>query len=141
MQARLDRLVEQRVEHLRPTAGAIAQEGRQVERRRQEIARPLFDAARPITMSASSRPVPSEVVPDPYDANVFHVRRGIARDRDLIFLARPGMTGYWQVEARNEVSFAERQAMEAHYVRNWSVWWDLEILLRTPLAMLGPDGK
>lgn len=62
-------------------------------------------------------------------------------DRDLIFLARPGMTGYWQVEARNDVDFEERQAMEADYVRNWSVWWDLVILLRTPLAMLGPDGK
>jgi Undecaprenyl-phosphate galactose phosphotransferase WbaP len=62
-------------------------------------------------------------------------------DRDLIFLARPGMTGYWQVEARNDVDFAERQSMEAHYIRNWSVWWDIEILLRTPLAMLGPDGK
>ncbi len=62
-------------------------------------------------------------------------------ERDLIFLARPGMTGYWQVEARNEVSFEERQAMEAHYVRNWSVWWDLEILLRTPVVMLSPNGK
>lgn len=62
-------------------------------------------------------------------------------DRDLIFLARPGMTGYWQVEERNEASFEERQALEADYVRNWSVWWDIVILLRTPLAMLGPDGK
>ena len=62
-------------------------------------------------------------------------------ERDLIFLARPGITGYWQVEARNEVSFEERQAMEAHYVRNWSVWWDLEILLRTPIVMLSPNGK
>jgi len=62
-------------------------------------------------------------------------------DRDLIFLARPGMTGYWQVEARNDVSFEERQALEADYVRNWSVWWDIVILLQTPLAMLGPDGK
>jgi Undecaprenyl-phosphate galactose phosphotransferase WbaP len=62
-------------------------------------------------------------------------------ERELIFLARPGMTGYWQVEGRNDFSFEERQAMEAHYVRNWSVWWDLEILLRTPLVMLSPNGK
>lgn len=80
----------------------------------------------------------SLVGPRPYLVSEFD---DMGRDRDLIFLARPGMTGYWQVEARNEVSFEERQAMEAHYVRNWSVWWDLEILLRTPLAMLGPDGK
>lgn len=57
-------------------------------------------------------------------------------DRDLIFLARPGLTGYWQVTARNDVDFDERQAMEAHYVRNWSFWWDVEIMLRTPQAML-----
>ena len=57
-------------------------------------------------------------------------------DRDLIFLARPGLTGYWQVTARNDVDFEERQAMEAHYVRNWSFWWDVEIMLRTPRAML-----
>ena len=62
-------------------------------------------------------------------------------DRDLIFLARPGLTGYWQVGARNDVSFAERQAMEAHYVRNWSFWWDVEILLRTPGAMLTKGGR
>jgi Undecaprenyl-phosphate galactose phosphotransferase WbaP len=62
-------------------------------------------------------------------------------ERDLIFLARPGMTGYWQIEARNDVSFEERQSMEAHYVRNWSVWWDIDIMLRTPGVMLSKTGK
>lgn len=62
-------------------------------------------------------------------------------ERDLIVLARPGITGYWQVEGRNDVTFEERQAMEASYVRNWSFWWDLEILLRTPLALLARRGK
>ncbi len=62
-------------------------------------------------------------------------------ERDLIVLARPGMTGYWQVEGRNDVTFEERQAMEAAYVRNWSVWWDLEILFRTPLALLERTGR
>lgn len=60
----------------------------------------------------------------------------MGQDRDLVFLARPGLTGYWQVTARNDVDFDERQAMEAHYVRNWSFWWDVEIMLRTPHAML-----
>ncbi len=65
----------------------------------------------------------------------------MSRLKDLIFLARPGMTGYWQVEARNDVGFDERQVMEAHYVRNWSVWWDIEILVRTPAAILDRTGK
>jgi Undecaprenyl-phosphate galactose phosphotransferase WbaP len=62
-------------------------------------------------------------------------------ERDLIFLARPGMTGYWQVEGRNDVTFDERQTLEAAYVRNWSVWWDVELMLRTPVAVLARRGK
>ncbi len=65
----------------------------------------------------------------------------MGEERDIIFLARPGITGYWQVEERNEATFEERQAMEANYVRNWSVWWDVEIMIRTPLKMLAPRGK
>src|SRR5690606_12349925 len=71
----------------------------------------------------------SLVGPRPY---LVRELREMGAVKDLIFLARPGMTGYWQTEARNDVSFEERQVMEAHYVRNWSVWWDIEILLRTP---------
>jgi Undecaprenyl-phosphate galactose phosphotransferase WbaP len=62
-------------------------------------------------------------------------------DRDLVFLARPGMTGYWQVSGRNDVTFAERQAMEAHYVRNWSFWWDVELMLRTPIVLAQRTGS
>lgn len=62
-------------------------------------------------------------------------------ERELVFLARPGMTGYWQVSGRNDITFAERQAMEAHYVRNWSVWWDVELVLRTPLVLARRTGR
>ena len=50
---------------------------------------------------------------------------------EIITEAKPGMTGYWQVSARNEVSFAERVQMESYYVRNWSIWWDLVLLVQT----------
>lgn len=80
----------------------------------------------------------SLVGPRPYLVRELEV---MGSERDLIFLARPGMTGYWQIEARNDVTFEERQAMEAHYVRNWSVWWDIDILLRTPGVMVGKTGK
>lgn len=80
----------------------------------------------------------SLVGPRPY---MVRERSHMGTETDVIFLARPGMTGYWQTEARNEVSFEERQGMEAHYVRNWSVWWDVDILLRTPGAMLERSGK
>lgn len=80
----------------------------------------------------------SLVGPRPYMVRELEI---MGQERDLIFLARPGMTGYWQVEARNDVTFEERQTMEAHYVRNWSVWWDIDILLRTPGVMVGKTGK
>ncbi len=51
---------------------------------------------------------------------------------------KPGITGLWQVSGRNDVSYEERVALDAYYVRNWSVWLDLYILARTvPVALSG----
>jgi Undecaprenyl-phosphate galactose phosphotransferase WbaP len=61
--------------------------------------------------------------------------------KDIILQAKPGMTGYWQVSERNDVTFADRLEMEAHYVRNWSIWWDIVILAKTVPAMLEKRGK
>ena len=57
-----------------------------------------------------------------------------------ILEAKPGMTGYWQVSGRNEITFEDRLEMEAHYVRNWSIWWDVIILTQTAAAVLGRQG-
>jgi Undecaprenyl-phosphate galactose phosphotransferase WbaP len=43
----------------------------------------------------------------------------------------PGITGPWQVSGRNHTSFEERVQMDAHYVRDWSIWLDLVLLART----------
>ncbi len=43
----------------------------------------------------------------------------------------PGMTGLWQVSGRSETTYEERVALDAYYVRNWSVWLDFIILART----------
>jgi Undecaprenyl-phosphate galactose phosphotransferase WbaP len=59
---------------------------------------------------------------------------------EVIFQAKPGMTGYWQVAGRNLRTFAERLDMETHYVRNWSIWWDIIILLETVPAVLRRRG-
>lgn len=51
---------------------------------------------------------------------------------------KPGMTGAWQVSGRSNTSYAERVAMDSHYVRNWSLWLDLVILARTiKIVLLG----
>ena len=44
---------------------------------------------------------------------------------------RPGITGMWQVNGRNETTFTERARLDAFYVRNWSLWRDVVILVRT----------
>jgi lipopolysaccharide/colanic/teichoic acid biosynthesis glycosyltransferase len=48
----------------------------------------------------------------------------------------PGITGLWQVSGRSDVAFEQRVELDAWYIRNWSVWLDLDILLRTVSAVL-----
>jgi lipopolysaccharide/colanic/teichoic acid biosynthesis glycosyltransferase len=54
---------------------------------------------------------------------------------DLSHLRRldvlPGMTGLWQVEARQDPSFDHYISLDKAYVENWSVWMDLRIMART----------
>jgi lipopolysaccharide/colanic/teichoic acid biosynthesis glycosyltransferase len=50
----------------------------------------------------------------------------------------PGMTGLWQVYGRDKLSFEEMVKWDIYYIRNWSLWLDLKILLRTiPIVLLG----
>ena len=57
----------------------------------------------------------------------------------IVFEAKPGMTGHWQVSERNNVRFEERLWMEEHYVRNWSVWWDFILLFETVQVVVKPN--
>jgi exopolysaccharide production protein ExoY len=50
--------------------------------------------------------------------------------------ARPGVTGAWQVSGRNRLTYSQRVAIDRHYVRTWSLWRDLQILVRTIPAVL-----
>jgi lipopolysaccharide/colanic/teichoic acid biosynthesis glycosyltransferase len=59
---------------------------------------------------------------------------------DLYAKVRPGLTGLWQVSGRNDITFPERVVLDAYYVRKWSFWLDLYILLRTPRAILTGEG-
>jgi Undecaprenyl-phosphate galactose phosphotransferase WbaP len=53
---------------------------------------------------------------------------------------RPGITGLWQISGRNKLSFAERTRLDKYVIQNWSVWLDLYILARTPVAVFTADG-
>ncbi len=52
----------------------------------------------------------------------------------------PGLTGLWQVSGRNETDFKERAKLDAYYVRNWSIWMDIYILVRTVWVVMSRDG-
>lgn len=60
--------------------------------------------------------------------------------RRRIFEAKPGITGLWQVEGRSRTAFDEMVRLDLRYVRGWSLWLDLKILLRTPRAVLFGSG-
>ncbi len=52
----------------------------------------------------------------------------------------PGITGLWQVRGRNDITFEERLVLESWYVRNWSVWLDITLLIRTVGTVIGKRG-
>ena len=60
--------------------------------------------------------------------------------KNVILMARPGITGYWQTSGRSEVSFEERLHMESWYVCNWSIWMDIVLLWRTIKVVIGHKG-
>jgi hypothetical protein len=53
---------------------------------------------------------------------------------------KPGMTCIWQISGRSDVSFARWMRMDQDYVENWSLWLDLQILLKTIPAVLTSRG-
>ena len=73
-------------------------------------------------------PMASEV--EQYDLS--HLRR-----LDVL----PGMTGLWQVEARQDPSFDSYISLDTAYVENWSLWLDMKILARTVGVVVSGTGS
>jgi exopolysaccharide biosynthesis polyprenyl glycosylphosphotransferase len=57
-----------------------------------------------------------------------------------LLTVKPGLTGPWQVEGRGEVPYEERVRLSMRYVRHYSLWLDLAILLRTAAVVLTGRG-
>lgn len=73
--------------------------------------------------------------PIPYECEnyeIWHKRR--------ILDMKPGITGIWQVEGRSRTTFDEMVRLDLYYIRNWSLWLDIKILLKTPWAVLTSKG-
>jgi exopolysaccharide biosynthesis polyprenyl glycosylphosphotransferase len=52
----------------------------------------------------------------------------------------PGLSGLWQVSGRSRLTFEDMVKLDIYYAEHWSLWMDLKIMLRTPLAVLKSDG-
>jgi Undecaprenyl-phosphate galactose phosphotransferase WbaP len=70
----------------------------------------------------------------------YHLDKFTPEFRELRQRVRPGITGLWQVTVRGEGGIEEQQAFDTHYIRNWSVWFDLYILARTIMAVIRARG-
>lgn len=53
----------------------------------------------------------------------------------------PGLTGLWQVRARQDPSFERYVALDLAYVENWSFWLDMKILVRTTEVIVRGTGS
>ena len=72
--------------------------------------------------------------PIPYEVEAYELRHRKRLDM------KPGLTGLWQVSGRNRLPFEEMVKLDLFYIENWSLVFDLKIILRTVLVMLRGDG-
>ncbi|WP_122974013.1 undecaprenyl-phosphate galactose phosphotransferase WbaP [Buttiauxella noackiae] len=59
---------------------------------------------------------------------------------EYYLMAKPGMTGLWQVSGRNDIDYETRVYFDAWYVKNWSMWNDIAILFKTINVVFKRDG-
>ena len=60
--------------------------------------------------------------------------------RRRVLEVKPGITGSWQVTGRSRVKFDEMVRLDLQYAKSWSPWMDINILMRTPRAVIRGDG-
>ncbi len=79
----------------------------------------------------------SFIGPRPYMVNE---KSKIGESVNSILTVKPGITGLWQVSGRSEVDFYSRVKLDVWYIRNWNLWMDLVILIKTIKTVLFRDG-
>ena len=52
----------------------------------------------------------------------------------------PGVSGLWQVSGRSDTSYENRVALDEYYIRHWSIWMDIYIMVRTVWVVLKRNG-
>jgi undecaprenyl-phosphate galactose phosphotransferase len=82
----------------------------------------------------------SVVGPRPYIYKEFEEYKVPEDVRKKLLSVKPGITGLWQVKARNEATFKDRIRLDLEYIENMSFWLDLKIILKTIWVMLTGKG-
>jgi Undecaprenyl-phosphate galactose phosphotransferase WbaP len=89
----------------------------------------LFNVLRGDMALVGPRPLP-----------VYHLNSLSESVRDIRNRVRPGLTGMWQVSGRSDAGNAGMARWDPYYVRNWSLWLDVVILVRTLRLVLRGSG-
>ncbi len=76
----------------------------------------------------------SLVGPRPFPA--YHLESFDGEFRRLRRRVLPGMTGLWQVSERSNGDLRVQRSLDTYYIRNWSVWQDIYLLVATLRAVL-----
>ncbi|TDT72438.1 undecaprenyl-phosphate galactose phosphotransferase [Hypnocyclicus thermotrophus] len=79
----------------------------------------------------------SIVGPRPY---LFREKDDMGENYKKIIAVKPGLTGIWQVSGRNNLDFEQRLKLDLLYIRNWRVWLDIIIILKTIKTVLIKKG-
>ena len=75
------------------------------------------------------------VLVGPRPLPLYHTEKLPERVRKLREQVHPGMTGLWQVSGRSDTGLEGIEHWDSYYVRNWSIWLDIVILVRTIRAV------
>lgn len=79
----------------------------------------------------------SFIGPRPYMLNE---KEKIGEAIDTVLTVKPGITGLWQVSGRSDIDFHSRVELDVWYIRNWNLWMDLVVLIKTIKTVLLKDG-
>ncbi len=70
----------------------------------------------------------------------YHVRSFDPEFQAIRVSVQPGITGMWQVSSRSDGDLQVQKAQDLFYIRNWSIWLDVYILMQTVLVVLSGRG-
>jgi undecaprenyl-phosphate galactose phosphotransferase len=79
----------------------------------------------------------SLVGPRPY---LLREQKAVESQLHVICSIKPGITGLWQVSGRSNTGYEYRLKLDAWYVMNWSLWFDIAILFKTIRVVTKREG-